>query len=51
MLDQLLAPPAAPLNVDFTLAYALARATAAIARLDQALGSHPLLPVVSLSVV
>ena len=44
MLDQLLAPPAAPLNVDLTLAHALARATAAIARLDQALGSHPLLP-------
>ena len=44
MLNQLLASPAAPLNVDFTLAHALARATAAIARLDQALGSHPLLP-------
>ena len=44
MLDQFLASPTAPLNVDFTLAHALARAAAGIARLDQALGSHSLLP-------
>ena len=44
MLDSLLAAPAAPNRLDPQLAAALARATAATARLDQALGLHPLLP-------
>src|ERR1039458_7375136 len=41
MLDTLLNPPRA---VDPALAAALARAAAAIARLDQALAAHPLRP-------
>jgi hypothetical protein len=44
MLGQLSTPPAVPLHVDTVFVQALTRATAAVARLDQALGSHPLLP-------
>ena len=44
MLDQIFAVPAAAFHFDPAFAQALARATAAVARLDQALGSHPLLP-------
>ena len=40
----MLASPAAPIQFDHRLAAALARASAAIARLDQALSLHPLLP-------
>jgi len=44
MPDQLLTAPTASLHFDPALAQALTRATAAMARLDQALGNHPLLP-------
>jgi hypothetical protein len=44
MLDDLLAPPAPPIPADLAFATSLARATAATARLDQALAGHPLLP-------
>ena len=40
----MLASPAAPIQFDHRLAAPLARASAAIARLDQALSLHPLLP-------
>ena len=43
-LEQPFAAPAAPLEMDPALVQALTRATAAVARLDQALGNHPLLP-------
>ena len=42
MLDSLLRPP--PVALDPALAGSLARAAAAFARLDQALGNHPLRP-------
>jgi hypothetical protein len=44
MLDQILVLPAAPLLYDTDFAEALGRAMASVARLDQALGNHPLLP-------
>jgi len=44
VLDSLTAIPEPPLRLDRRLAGSLARATAATARLDQALGLHPLLP-------
>jgi hypothetical protein len=44
MLDNLVASPVAPLQFNHRLAVALVGATSAIARLDQALSLHPLLP-------
>jgi|GEM_PF-3838597 len=43
MLDQILAPRRAPVSIT-AVAGPLERATAAVARLDQALASHPLRP-------
>ena len=44
MLDALLRPPPGKKDLDPALAGALAQAAAALARLDQALAGHPLLP-------